>query len=240
MRITPIAAAALLATLLAPTTAHASPHATITGTFSDSCRDFTAHSSKDISHVLVQYRDGRAVKDETPTSPDYALDGGAGDEVTSVTVKSGTTAQAFTCQSGSPPVAVLEIRLAPYCSEPFDGSHYWCPGGEPNDERTDYVDPGTLGIDINCLPETQCLEVTFRGSNSTDPDNDMATWAIEFGEGTAVTGDWTTAAPTEVTHLYAGPDPCGSRCRITLTVTDSGGRSDTDTVEMAFIDGSPD
>ncbi|RHW23434.1 hypothetical protein D0Z08_29870 [Nocardioides immobilis] len=245
MRIThPIAAAALLATMLAPAAAHATPRATITGTFSDSCRDFTAHSSNDISHVLVAYLDGRAVKDETPTSPDYALDGGAGDEVTSVTVKSGTTAQAFTCQSGSPPVAVLEIRLSPYCL-PYDnggGPFYWCVGGETNDERTVFVDPGDLKIDMGCLPEVlaQCLPITFRGSSSADPDNDLTTWSIDFGDGTVATGDWTATPPTEVTHAYASLSPCFTRCHITLTVTDSGGRTDSDTIEMAYFDQSPD
>lgn len=247
MRIThPIAAAAVLATLLAPATAHASPHATITGTFSDSCRDFTAHSSKDISHVLVQYLDGRAVKDETSTSPDYALDGGAGDEVTSVTVKSGTAAQAFTCQSGSPPVAVLEIRLSPGC-QPHTNTggftFYWCVDGATNDERTVFVDPGELRIDMGCEGQelALCLPITYRAANSSDPDNDLATWAIDFGDGTVSTGDWNSAPPTQVTHEYASLSPCApTRCHITLTVTDSGGRADTDTIEMAFFDQSPD
>src|SRR5688500_7090210 len=69
--------------------------ATISGSFADSCRDFTAHSSKDISHVELRYADGRVVKDETIEKPDYSLDGAVGDELGSATVKSGTTTETF-------------------------------------------------------------------------------------------------------------------------------------------------
>src|SRR5687768_8375575 len=71
--------------------------ATITASFADSCRDFAAHSSKDISHVEFHYVETRVVKDETINSHDYAVDGGAGDEIDFATVKSGTTRQDFDC-----------------------------------------------------------------------------------------------------------------------------------------------
>jgi hypothetical protein len=51
--------------------------ATINGAFADSCRDFAARSSKDISHVEIDYVSGLVVKDESISSPDYAIDGGA-------------------------------------------------------------------------------------------------------------------------------------------------------------------
>jgi hypothetical protein len=37
--------------------------ATITASFADSCRDFSAHSSKDISYVEFHYVDGDVVKE---------------------------------------------------------------------------------------------------------------------------------------------------------------------------------
>src|SRR5688500_12410235 len=69
--------------------------ATITGSFADACRDFAAHSSKNISHVEIHYVDGRVVKDESISSPDHAIDGGAGDEIGFAVVKSGTTSEQF-------------------------------------------------------------------------------------------------------------------------------------------------
>src|SRR5688500_2183908 len=88
-----------------------SSDATITGSFSDGCRDFVSTATKlgsgqgkDISHVEIHYADGRTVKDETVDSPDYSLDGAAGDELESASVKSGTTVQTFACpRTNSPP-----------------------------------------------------------------------------------------------------------------------------------------
>ena len=62
--------------------------ATITGSFSDGCRDFTSRATrlasqqgKDISYVELHHADGRIVKNETITRPDYAIDGEPGDEL---------------------------------------------------------------------------------------------------------------------------------------------------------------
>ncbi len=49
--------------------------ATITATFAESCTDFEAHSSKDISHVEIHYADGAVVKDENIDSPDLSIAG---------------------------------------------------------------------------------------------------------------------------------------------------------------------
>lgn len=89
---------AILAWLVAAPAALATPGrgrsaATITASFADSCRAFAAHSSKDISHVEFHYVDGRVVKDESISSHDYAIDGGAGDEIEFAIVKSGTTSE---------------------------------------------------------------------------------------------------------------------------------------------------
>jgi len=238
---------ALTAALGFAVPAHAAPHATITGAFADACRSFTAGSTKDISHVEVHYTDGRVVKDEAVMAPGYSIDGGAGDEIDVAVVKSGTTTRTFRCDSGSPPVAVLEIRLSPYCqpatSSPGE-TFYWCSDGSTNPQRTVYVDPGDLRIDMGCLPtEPLCLTVTLRGSSSTDPDGDLAGWSIAFGDGTVVSGDWATTPPAEVTHEFLTGASCGftsSYCHLTLTVTDAHGRSDTDSIDLAFYDISPD
>jgi hypothetical protein len=70
--------------------------ATITASFGDSCTDFEAHSSKDISHVEIHYTDGGVVKHEAIDDPDFSIDGG--DKVGFAIVKSGTTAQRFDCE----------------------------------------------------------------------------------------------------------------------------------------------
>ncbi len=92
-----VAVAAVLAPLLMAGPVRAAPTATITGSFTDSCRDFAARSSKDISHVVINYADGRVVKDETIDSRDWSIDGGLGDEISSARVKSGRTVQPFDC-----------------------------------------------------------------------------------------------------------------------------------------------
>ena len=80
-----------------------------------------AHSSKDISYVELHYADGPIVRDETIASPDYAIDGGAGDEIDFATVKSGTTTETFDCVlQNSRPTAILEVET-PVCFTWPDG-----------------------------------------------------------------------------------------------------------------------
>ena len=59
--------------------------------------------------------------------------------------------------------------------------------------------------------------ISFRGTSSSDPDNDIASWSIDFGDGTSASGSWSTDPPTEVV-----------------------GQSDSDTMVMVFIDRTPD
>src|SRR5829696_7154665 len=113
--------------LVAPVAAGGVPEprspAAITGSFADSCRDFAAHSSKDISHVEIHYVDGRVVKDESTVTSGYAVDGGEGDEIDFALVKSGTTREMFTCpRTNRPPTALLEIRTpdSPNCHVFFE------------------------------------------------------------------------------------------------------------------------
>ena len=99
-------ALALMATLSwsgAAIAASANSAAIVTGSFSDSCRDLEAYSSKDISHVEIHYAAGHAAKDEHVATGEFFTDGNAGDEIALVIVKSGTTAEQFDCDTGPAP-----------------------------------------------------------------------------------------------------------------------------------------
>jgi hypothetical protein len=224
--------------------------ATITGSFGDSCRDFTAQSSKDISHVEINYADGRVIKDETTTSPDYAIDGNAGDEIDSVDVKSGTTIETFTCpRTNSPPTALFEVETPESCFT-WDDGLVACDGRTARTSWTRSTVP-TYGygvVQFFCQwPDDQaCVEhempcgqldfyslcrvtYNFRGTSSTDPDGDITSWSIDFGDGTSAGGDWATNPPTEVFHEYLIHHcPTCHRDPATLTVTDSAGNTDSD------------
>jgi hypothetical protein len=103
--------------------------ATVTASFADSCRDFTANSTRDISHVETHYIGGPVVKDESVNTRDYAIDGGVGDEIEFAIVKSGTTSQQFECViSNSAPAALLEIKTPPLGTS-LDGCYEFFSGG---------------------------------------------------------------------------------------------------------------
>jgi hypothetical protein len=231
--------------------------AAITASFADSCRDFATHSSKDISHVEFHYVDGRVVKDESINSPDHAIDGGAGDEIEFAIVKSGTTTQQFDCApSSAAPTARLEIQT-PECFDFFAGG-LACFQELP---RTAWTSPSQIpdvGGDGSGFLHWLCglgdlslcsWTFTFRGTGSSDPDSDIASWSLDFGDGTSASGSWGTAPPAEVTHEYlrdaSGSTNCNtvvnftSVCVVTLTVTDSAGQSDSETLLMLFLDVSP-
>jgi hypothetical protein len=234
--------------------------ATITGSFTDSCRDFAAHSSKDISHVVISYADGRIVKDESTTTPAYAIDGDAGDEIDFAVVKAGTTRATFTCpRTNSPPTAVLEINTPPV-DQTFEHCHDFFFGGlacEEASPRTDWTDTSEIpndggsdsgffhwvcGAVLTCPP---AITATFRGTSSSDPDNDIVSWSLDFGDGTFASGGWNSDPPTGVFHLFYGPDatPCSgpsTTCVVVLTVTDAAGQSDSDTMLLARVDQTPD
>jgi hypothetical protein len=234
--------------LLLPTAAYACPRTSIDATFGDACRDVTANASRDISTVWVHYADGRVVKHDAIGERAWALDGGPGDEIAIVFVRSGFTKRRFTCDAGAPPTAVLEIRLTPGCSVPVtsgDETFYWCTDGLPNDQRTVFVDPGDSRVEMSCDFTTDnlpCTTVTFRGSASVDPDGDLSSWSMAFDDGTVVTGQWPATPPDDVTHEYH-PRTVGcsdASCQVTLTVTDARGRTDTDRVSLVFVDATPD
>jgi hypothetical protein len=262
--------ALLLATLVWSGAAVAEPspasRATITGSFSDGCRDFTSRATKlgsqegkDISYVELHYADGRVVKDEIINSPDYALDGAAGDEIDFAIVKSGTTTEPFDCVlDNRPPTALLEIKTPPidqiigHCWE-FDGTTcdqfasrtVWSSISELTNDHGSWITWGCGGFSD---PSLCSYAFDFRGTSSSDPDNDITSWSLDFGDGTSASGSWTADPPADIAHVYDGASPppdgsCGPVAYfvcVTLTVSDAAGQSDSDTIPMGFIDQSPD
>lgn len=235
--------------------------ATISGSLSDGCRDFAAHSSKDISHVELYHADGRVLKDETLNRPDYSIDGAAGDEIEFAIVKSGTTSERFDCvQPSGPPTALLEIKTPPVDQTLEHCYGFWAGGlaCEQSAMRTDWTSksqiPDDGGSDSGLFEwvcgalsdRSQCsFTISFRGTSSSDPDNDIASWSIDFGDGTSASGNWSTNPPTEIAHDYSFFNCVGfgiftSVCPVTLTVTDSAGQSDSETMPMGFLDQTPD
>src|SRR5262245_60724761 len=249
--------AAILALLVAAPAAQAPSKgksaATITAAFSNSCRSFAARSSKDISHVEIHYVSGLAVKDETINSHDYAVQGGVGEEIAFADVKSGTTIEEFSCvPSNAAPTALLEIN-----TPPIDQTHEGCLdfwfGGllcERSSPRTAWTNntqvPDNGGSDSGLLdwgcgllthPSLCSPVMIFRLTGSSDPDGDLASWTLDFGDGTSVSGDWSTGLPATIAHDYSRSLGFGV---VTLTVTDSAGQSDTDVIRMVFVDMTPD
>jgi hypothetical protein len=212
---------------------------TITGEFSDSCRDFAAHSGKDISNVVIEYVDGRTVKDEAIGHRDFSINGGSGDEIAVVIVKAGTTKATFACtRTNSPPTAILEIRTPPLANCQHNNEvHPLCLGW---DERTDWSRPpgGVVGFAFEApFPP---MSFDFRGTSSSDPNNDIVSWSIDFGDGTSTSGNWLTEPPTVITHIYAGIDVLHGMPSVTLTVVDGAGQSSTDTLTLFVVDVTPD
>jgi hypothetical protein len=242
--------------------------ATITGAFADSCRDFAAHSSKDISYVELHYVAGPVVRDESINSPDHAIDGGAGDEIAFTTVKSGTTIEEFACvPSNRAPTARLEIQTPPI-DQTLEHCYDFSWGGSPGDtlvcQQSSPRSVWTSASEISgnngsriffgwgCGAFTSSCPWTFslRGIGSSDPDGDIASWSLDFGDGTSASGSWSTAPPTEIAHVYTRDASGSINCRgvvgfvsgvcvVTLTVTDSAGQSDSDAILMVFIDQHP-
>ena len=203
--------------------------ATINASFGDACRDFAAHSSKDISHVEIHYADGRIVKDESTTTPDFSIDGGAGDEIDFASVKSGTTSETFACPRTSTPLtAVLEILVPSDCFLQVESADAWnCP--DASAPRTNWLSASSVSLTpTNCTPVDRTFR--FRGTSSTAPDNDITSWSIDFyyydlAPPTTTSGDWIIDPPVDVS---SGDSLEG--VLVTLTVTDSAGQSDSDTM----------
>lgn len=227
-------AVALIATLACSVAAEGAPNAkstaTITGSFGASCTEFEAHSSKDISDVEIHYTDDRVVRNEDIAGPDFSIDDDPGDELELAVVKSGTTSEHLACESplaDSPPNAVLERRAG--------ASDHQNPAGTWTDTdcHSDFNNPEPPF----CIYGTFVAEpVSFRGTGSTDPNGDIVSWSIDFGDGTTpASGTWGTDPPVEVTHVY---EQLGCVCTVVLTVTDSAGDSSSDPM-LVDIDNDP-
>jgi hypothetical protein len=231
--------------------------ATISAAFADSCRAFIAHSSKDISHVVLRYADGRVVKNESIGGPDYEIEGGAGDVLQAAIVKSGTTSQPFECAPANrPPAARLEIKTP--TGNSLEGCFDFFAGGLMCEQSTprvawrsaDSIPDGGGGASglfhWGCgflTDRSLCsFEMSLRGIGSTDPEADIAHWTLDFGDGSSLAGSWFTDPPIEAVHDYSSAYASGAcmPCVITLTVTDSAGQSSSMSLRMVFVDVSPD
>jgi hypothetical protein len=154
------------------------------------------------------------------------------------------------CESvGRPPTAILEIKTPDNCGTRDDGA-VACDGTLARTSWTHSTVPSLpFGIvtffcdwpdDQSCVDHVMpcgqkdgysLCQVTyrFRGTSSTDPDSDIVSWTLDFGDGTSVSGDWKTNPPTEVAHEYQIHHcPTCTREPATLTVTDATGQSDSD------------
>lgn len=152
-------------------------------------------------------------------------------------VKSGTTRQAFTCQrTNNPPTAILEILTPPLedCMWFPWPEHPTCMAAEP---RTTWSTlPGSEIAFIFIAPYPPAT-FSFRGTGSSDPDDDLATWSIDFGDGTSTSGSWATEPPTDVSHTFPS---FATNATVTLLVTDAGGASDSSSITFFNFDGTPD
>ncbi len=132
-----------------------------------------------------------------------------------------------------PPTAVLEILAPADCVLVDAAADAWrCSESAP---RTTWLSAGSvLFVDDSSVGPA----FRFRGTSSTDPDEDITSWSIGFTNGTSTiggaSGNWTTDPPTSV----AAPDGSQEGTFATLTVTDSTGQSHSDTMVASTGGGS--
>ncbi|MGH9185031.1 MAG: hypothetical protein ACRD0U_04310, partial [Acidimicrobiales bacterium] len=171
------------------------------------------------------------VPDEAVESPDFWIDGAAGDEIGLVVVKSGSTRKPFSCtQANDPPTAVLEFAIPSDCGVVIeDPPLMHCPGTTERTEWTGFDEEVVFLLDDLCVTEPALCDFTLRGTSSIDPNDDLASWAVDFGDGTSATGDWTTTPPVD---LVLTLDGCSQFSAVTLTVSDSAGNTASDTMKV--------
>ena len=154
------------------------------------------------------------------------------------------------CTQPRPPTAVLEVKIPEGACGPFDDGGLQCDGHAARNAWAHPFIP-SLGYGMVLFgcgwPDDQaCVDhkmpcgqkdfyslcevtYTYRGTSSTDPDNDIVSWTLDFGDGSSTGGNWATSPPTEVSHLYQIHHcPNCTRDPATLTVTDSSGLTDSD------------
>jgi hypothetical protein len=82
---------------------------------------------------------------------------------------------------------------------------------------------------VEFAPSVCSVTLSVRGTRSTDPANDITSWSIDLGDGTSVSGDWTTHPPTEIVVPMTWLQFPRT---VTLTVTDSVGQSSSDAMSV--------
>ena len=92
-----------------------------------------------------------------------------------------------------------------------------CDSGETDPPETNEAPDAAAGVDTSAGIVGETL--TFAGSQSNDPDGRITGYQWDFGDGTEATGE-------TVEHTYTSADDY----KATLTVTDDGGKMDTDDV----------
>jgi hypothetical protein len=149
----------------------------------------------------------------------------------------GTTSSSTTGTANRPPVAVLEVA----------GSA----GGYGKTAAVHIQGPGASLSGTTLLP----AQVSFRASRSSDPDRNIVSWHIDFGDHTSTVG--CCPPPSDFAFLTAAPPPAlahtyylllnsdqGIFCPMSftwvaqLTVTDAGVLSSSDQVQVT-VDCTP-
>jgi len=128
-----------------------------------------------------------------------------------------------------------EMTIAP------DGSTFWYLGeyskgiSNPNGNWGTWINSFTFGCDgggntppvaVIDTPACTNLNCDFNGSNSSDSDGSIATYAWDFGDGSI-------SSAVSPAHSYAAD----GTYNVSLTVTDDGGASDTANVPVTVDDG---
>ena len=85
--------------------------------------------------------------------------------------------------------------------------------------------PPTANIQADKLTAYVGEPITFNASTSQDPDGEIVAYCWEFGDGT-------TGSGIVVTHTYSAT----GNYTVNLTVTDNGGASDTDSINVSVVE----
>lgn len=93
--------------------------------------------------------------------------------------------------------------------------------------------PPTAALSASPSSGEEPLVVTFDGSASTDPDDGIASWTLDYGDGSARTSGVGTP-PSNQSHVFYDP----GRYTATLTVQDGAGAADTASVSITVTDGT--
>jgi hypothetical protein len=127
----------------------------------------------------------------------------------------------------APAISTIDVALA----QP--GS----PGPEPQNPPTAVLEAttNTAAGWSSDSPQTATTRAwAFRGINSSDPDNDLDTWSLQIVEPAGTTnymGNFAGSPPTQINHVFESE---GTVNQVTLTVTDSTGQPDSDSISIVI------